>query len=354
MNNRKVVLVTGIAGYWGAHVAATLHLEPGLHVIGLDEQPPAFEIEGLDYVDAGIENPLLAEFLITEGIEVICHMKFMESVDRDGDVRSANLQGTKNILKAGHQAGVRQIIFRSSTAVYGAHPDNPAFLTEDMPLRGSRSYGYTSDWLEVESLIEDVRDRESQTSLAVLRFANIVGSSAETPFTSFLSHRSPLVLFGFDPVLQMIHESDVLAAISYSVLNKTEGVYNIAADGPMPLSRILRLVRRFPMPILHPIAYRGLHLVRKGQHRGCDYVPIEWDYLRYPWVADTGKMHREMGFSPSISSEDGLLEFAGRRSLEVEGSGSDEPPTEEVHMREIMQSRAQERNDDIPVDTEIE
>ncbi|MGB3717931.1 MAG: NAD-dependent epimerase/dehydratase family protein [Candidatus Promineifilaceae bacterium] len=354
MNDKKVVLVTGVAGYWGAHVAATLHLEPGLHVIGLDEQPPAFEIEGLDYVDAGVENPLLADFLNTEGVEVICHMKFMESVDRDGDARSANIQGAKNILKAGYQAGIRQIIFRSSTAVYGAHPDNPAFLTEDMPHRGSRSYGYTSDWLEVESLIADSRDRAPQTSLAVLRFANIVGSSAETPFTSFLNQTAPLVLFGFDPVMQMVHESDVLAAISFSVLNNTEGVFNIAADGAMPLSRILRLVRRFPMPIFHPIAYRGLNLMRKGQYQACDYVPIEWDYLRYPWVADTGKMHREMGFLPSISSEDGLLEFAGRLSSESKGSESDEPPTNEAHMREIMQRRAQERNGDIRGDGEIE
>jgi UDP-glucose 4-epimerase len=246
------------------------------------------------------------------------------------------------------------MIFRSSTAVYGAHPDNPAFLTEDMPQRGSRSYGYTSDWLEVESLIEDFRDRESQTSLAVLRFANIVGSSSDTPFTSFLRQPSPLVLFGFDPVMQMVHESDVLAAISFSVLNNTEGVFNIAADGPMPLSRILRLVGRFPMPILHPIAYRGLNLWRKGQYKGCDYIPIEWDYLRYPWVADTRKMHREMGFSPSISSENGLLEFAGRWSPESEGPGSDEPPTDEAHMRDIMQRRAQERNSDVQGDAEIE
>lgn len=354
MINKKVVLVTGVAGYWGARVAASLHLEPGLHVIGLDEQPPDFEIEGLDYVDAGIESPLLADFLNSEGVEVICHLKFMESVVCGGEVSSKNIQDARNILEAGYQAGVNQIIFRSSTAVYGAHPDNPAFLTEDMPQRGSRSYGYNGDWLEVESLIEDYQEKESQTSLAVLRFANIVGSTSETPFTSFLRQPSPLVLFGFDPVMQMVHDSDVLAAISFSVMNDTEGVFNIAADGAMPLSRILRLIRRIPMPILHPIAYRGLNLIRKGRYQGCDYVPIEWDYLRYPWVADTEKMHREMGFSPSISSEDGLLEFAGRRSLESKGSVSDEPPTDEARMREIMARRAQERNGDVRGDAEVQ
>jgi UDP-glucose 4-epimerase len=354
MNNKKVVLVTGVAGYWGAHVAAGLHLEPGLRVIGLDQQPPAFEIEGLDYVDVGIENPLFADFLVSEGVEAICHMKFMESIDCDGDVSSENIQDAKNILRAGSQAGVKQIIFRSSTAVYGAHPDNSAFLREDMPRRGSLSYGYTRDWIELESLFEDFRDKESQTALAVLRFANIVGSSSETPFTRLLRQPSPLVLFGFDPVMQMVHESDVLAAISFSVLNSIEGVFNIATDGAMPLSRILRLVRRVPMPIFHPFAYLGLNLILKGHNGDRDYLPMEWDYLRYPWVVDTGKMGRDMGFSPSINSEDGLLEFAGRWSPESKGSGSDETPTNETHLRDIMQRRARERSGDAQSEAKVE
>jgi UDP-glucose 4-epimerase len=345
MNDKKVVLVTGVSGYWGAHVAAALHLEPGLKVIALDEKPPAFEIEGLDYVDAGIENPLLADFLIAEGVDVICHMKFVESVDGDNGTRSANIHGVENVLNAGLQARVSQIIIRSSTAVYGAQPDNPAFLTEDMPLRGSRSYGYTRDWLEIESLVEGFRERESQTSLAVLRFANIVGSTADSPFTRFLDQSHPRILLGFDPMLQIIHEGDVLGAISFAVFNKTEGVFNLAADSAMPLSRILRLVRRFPRPIFHPFAYHGLKLARKGKRKGCDFAPIEWDYLRYPWVADTGKMQRDMGYSPSMSAEEALLEYAGRQATKTEQSVSDEPSTDESHMRKIIQIRTQLRDD---------
>ena len=54
MSERKVILVTGVRGYWGAQVAARLIAKvdaqetPAYHVIGLDSEPPAEEIKGLD------------------------------------------------------------------------------------------------------------------------------------------------------------------------------------------------------------------------------------------------------------------------------------------------------------------
>ena len=339
MNSMKVVLVTGISSYWGARAAARLHLEPDLHVIGLDQNPPCIDIKGLDYVDVGIENPLLSDFLMAEEVEVICHLRFLESVEHNVGISAENVNETKAILEAGRQVGVRQIVLKSSTAVYGAHADNPALLTEDMLLRGSHSYGYTHDWLEVEAMAEAFRDEESETSVAVLRFANIVGSLADTPFTRFLNQPNPAILLGFDPVMQLIHEQDVVEAIAYAVLNGADGPFNIAAEGTMPLTRMLRLIRRLPLPIIHPLAYRSLIQARKRKCGRSHQPPLDWDYLRFPWVTDTSKMHSELGFSPTISSEEALLEYAGRWSPDLKESEEDVLPPAEAHMREIMQQR---------------
>jgi len=40
MTEQRVILVDGVAGYWGGHVAERLLAEPDLHVIGLDTEPP--------------------------------------------------------------------------------------------------------------------------------------------------------------------------------------------------------------------------------------------------------------------------------------------------------------------------
>jgi UDP-glucose 4-epimerase len=339
MNSKKVVLVTGISSYWGVRAAAKLHLEPDLHVIGLDQKPPCIDIEGLDYVEVGIENPLLSDFLIAEGVDVICHLGFLESVERNAGMSAENVNEASAILQAGRQAGVRQIVLMSSTAVYGAHADNPALLTEDMPLRGSHRYGYTHDWLEAEAIVETFRDEESETSVAVLRFANIVGSSADTPFTRFLNQPNPVILLGFDPVMQFIHEQDVVEALAYAVMKDADGPFNIAADGTMPLTRMMRLIRRRPMPIIHPFAYRSMIHARKWKCGHSHKPPIEWDYLRFPWVTDTSKMHSELGFSPTISSEEALLEYAGRWLPDSKESEDDLSLSAEAHMREIMQQR---------------
>jgi UDP-glucose 4-epimerase len=122
-------------------------------------------------------------------------------------------------------------------------------------------------------------------------------------------------------MLQFIHEDDVVEALVHAVLNDTPGVFNVAAEGPMPLTRVLTLARKLPLPILHPLAYLGLDLLKGSPLRPSRFVPIEWDYLRYPWVADLSKMREEMGFAPRYMTDELLREFAGPRHTDQNGDG---------------------------------
>ena len=93
MTEKTVVLVTGVAGYWGARVAARLADEPGTHVIGLDVEPPRTQIEGLDFVQADVRNPLLAELLATEGVDTVCHLAFVETARPSDAAFDLNVPG---------------------------------------------------------------------------------------------------------------------------------------------------------------------------------------------------------------------------------------------------------------------
>ena len=57
MAERKIVLVTGVSGFWGSQLAARLLREDGYQVIGLDMTPPDDKIDGLDFVQADIRSP---------------------------------------------------------------------------------------------------------------------------------------------------------------------------------------------------------------------------------------------------------------------------------------------------------
>jgi UDP-glucose 4-epimerase len=339
MTDKRVVLITGIAGYWGSRLASRLSEEPELHVLGLDDAAPPDRNENLDFVMADLRNPALVELLESENVHSVCHLKFIENFERNEAAFDQNMMGTRKLLGACTEAGVRKIIIRSSTAVYGAHPDNSAFLTEDMPLRGSRQYGTNRDLLEIETFVNGFIGQTPQTLVTVLRFANIIGWSVDTPITRYLKLPSPPVLLGFDPMFQLIHEDDVVEAMAHAVLQDRPGVFNVAAEDPLPLVRVLRLARKAPTRIFHPLAYRSTKCFRGNRIKPLKFVPIEWDYLRYPWVADLTLMRDELGFAPVYRAEGALREFASRRQLKEDVRRRDVPANDEQHLRDVIERR---------------
>jgi len=63
MSEKKVILVTSVASFWGAQVAARLATGDSHHVVGLDARQPAREGNGVDFVLADVRNPLLVDLL---------------------------------------------------------------------------------------------------------------------------------------------------------------------------------------------------------------------------------------------------------------------------------------------------
>ncbi|UCG25144.1 MAG: NAD-dependent epimerase/dehydratase family protein [Chloroflexota bacterium] len=339
MADETVVAVTGVGSYWGGRLASRLLQEAAVKVIGLDMRAPAVEIPGLDFIQADVRSPLLGELLRGEEVGALCHLDFLGLTERSEATFEHNVMGAMKVLGACAEAGVGRIVVRSSTAVYGAHPDNSAFLTEETELRGSHRYGYTHDQLEIEAFCNGFRGQWPDVALTVLRFANIIGPGADTPMTQFLKLQSPPKLLGFDPLLQLVHEDDVVEALAFATLNRASGIFNIAADDVMPLSRIFRLVRRVPLPVYHPVAYRGLNLLQGTSLQPLRYVPIEWNYLRYSWVADLSRMRKEFGFAPVYTAAEALREFAGQRQREEGSDEKERQAYDEQSLRDLIDRR---------------
>lgn len=308
----RVVLITGVADYWGSRLAERLAAEPEMHVIGLDVAAPREKIADLDFVQADLRNPALADLLKSERVQTVCHLKFVHSVRHREAAFDANVSGTIKLLDACAVAGVGKVVLKSSTSVYGAHPDNSAFLTEAHAFRGGRRYAYTHHLLEIETLCDDFRRRNPALTVTQLRFANIVGPTADTPMTSFLKNKWAQPLLGFDPMLQIIHEADVVEALAHATLTDAPGVFNVASDPAMPLSQVMALAGKQQLPVPHPFTYWGIAALRIAGANLDRYAPIEPDYLRYPWVADLSKMRQELGFEPRYTAEETLRQFAAR------------------------------------------
>jgi UDP-glucose 4-epimerase len=339
MGDEKAILVTGVAGYWGARVAERLVTEAGCHVIGLDVGHPPGKIQGLDFIQADVRNPLLVDLLKSEAVDTVCHLAFVET-DRPSEAAfDANVVGTGRLLGACVEAGVRKVVLKSSTAVYGARPSNSAFLTEERSLRGSRRCGYIRDLVEIEAFCSGLRRQASQMILTILRFPSIVGPTADTPMTRFLKDPYAPSLLGFDPMMQLIHEDDVTAALVHAVHNDVPGVFNVAAEDVLPLNKIRGLAGKPLVSVFHPFAYWGVKLLNGTGLPLRRVMPIELDYIRYPWVADLTRMGGELGFEPLHTAEETLREFAAWRRI----PGAEIMSRGEERLRDIMEQRRRAR-----------
>jgi len=304
------ILVTGVGGYWGGRVAQKLAEDPSYHVMGLDTKAPKEPIPGLDFIQADIRNPLLVELFRSERVETVCHLAFQESSRPTETVFDYNVMGTMKVLGACANSSVSKIILKSSTAVYGAKASNPAYLSEEFPLAGSRNFGTVRDLMEIEAFCNGFRGQHPEIRLTILRFANVIGPQVVSPLTKYLREPISPSLLGFDPMMQIIHEDDVVRAAEHAVRNDYPGDFNIAAQGLMPLSKIVGLAGRVRLPVFHLFAYWGSSLVGGSGLRLSRHTPIELDYIRYRWVADLNKMREIFQYEPSISAEDALRDFS--------------------------------------------
>lgn len=312
MTDTRVVLVTGVAGFWGSRVAAQLVGRADLQLMGLDIEATGDGIKGLDFVQADVRNPLLADLFETANVDTVCHLAFAETSRPNSAAYDANVKGTIHLLEACAEAGVRKVVLKSSMAVYGAHPDNPAFLTEAHPLRGNRRYGYVRDLIDVEKFCAGFAHHAPALLTTILRFSSIVGPQVDTPMTRFLREAWTPSLLGFDPMMQVVHEDDVVRALVHALDHDAPGVFNVAAEGVMPLNRLRSLAGKRRVAVAHPLAYWAARALGAGGLGFQRYAPVELDYIRYPWVGDLRRMREELDFHTRLDAEEALQDFAVR------------------------------------------
>ena len=340
-HEKKAVLVTGVAGHWGARVAAQLVNRPEFRVIGLDTEQPNEPIEGLDFVHADIRNPLLVDLLKTEAVDTVCHLAFTESHQPNEAAFDFNVMGTMKVFGACTEAKVKKVVLKSSTTVYGARPMNSAFLTEDTPLSGGQKYGSTRDMIEIEAFCNGFRRQIPEMTLTILRFCSIIGPFADTPMTRFLNEPWAPGLLGFDPMFQVIHEDDVVGALVYAVVHDKPGTFNVAAEGVLPLTKLMGLAGKFPLRVFHPFAYWGASILGGAGLRAVDHVPLEPDYIRYPWVGDLEKMRTELEFVPQYTAEETLREFASHQRTSFYQPEATGLSDDQEGLREAIKHRGQ-------------
>jgi UDP-glucose 4-epimerase len=256
----------------------------------------------------------MSELLASEKVDTVVHLAFHDNPNHKVD-ESHYLEsvGTMRILNACRRTGVQKVVLWSQTVLYGASPKNPCFLDERKPLCADTSEAYFRDKLQAERDVLEFGQPGRGRVVTILRTAPIVGPHIDNYLTRYF--RQPLVLtvLGFDPLYQFLHEADAVAAFKRAVDVDVSGIFNIAGEGVLPLSKAVRLVGRRRLPMTRPMTAVSLGILWAAR-RGA--IPSSFvDYVQYACVADTERSRRQLGFFPLHSSQEAVTAYAEAQNL---------------------------------------
>ena len=304
----RVVLVTGVSRDLGRRFARAAAAHPNVErVIGVDVVPPRGDIGGMSFVRADIRNPVIAKVIAKEDVDTVVHMSIISTPGSTGGrsmMKELNVIGTMQLLAACQKsATVRHLLVKSTAHVYGASNRDPAMFTETSETRRAGG-GYAKDVAEIEGYVRGFARRRPDVCVTTLRCANVIGPKVDSPMASYL--RLPVIprRIGFDPRLQFLHESDLYAALGHAIRAEISGTFNIAGDGVMPLSQV---VRRLQRPTV-PVPSFGLGLLRPAH-----VAPVSPELralLTFGRGIDTTRTREVLGFQPAHSTAAALDDFA--------------------------------------------
>jgi UDP-glucose 4-epimerase len=308
------VLVTGGSGFLGSSVVRGL-AGAGHEVVSADLRVPAAPVPGVRHVVMDVTSPARVTEVVGEAHpEVVVHLASIVTPGPGSTrelERAVDVDGTRHVLDACLEHGVRRVVVSSSGAAYGYHPDNGAgnggWITEDQPLRGNEEFAYSHHKRLVEELLAGYPSLEQ----VVLRIGTILGASVDNQITALFERKRLLRIRGSESPFVFVWDTDVVAVIEQAVTGPVTGVFNVAGDGAVTIAEIAALLEKPVLTIPEPVLRAALAI---GSRLGLTaYGPEQTRFLQYRPVLDNTRLKTVFGYTPTRTSRQAFDEWRGAR-----------------------------------------
>jgi len=295
--SRSIVAITGASGYLGKLLISALTMDRKVErVIAMDILPPSkpHQSKKVEFIQIDVCKDDITK--VIKEADVLVHMAFILWRYPDSkQLDKVNVRASCNVFDAAVKAHVKKLIFTSSTVAYGIHADNPIPLTEEHPLRPNAELYYSMHKAACEKKLHEIQVKNPQMLITILRPCAIAGPNAPPgQFDAYISDPA-IVVQGYDPPAQLVHEDDVIEALKLAIHKDLPGVFNVTGDGTQSLrqateSRDGRVVA-LPLFIIKPLLWL---LWRTGK----TLAAPEWILMSlHPFIASNNKL-RGAGWKP--------------------------------------------------------
>ena len=303
--------ISGGAGFLGLHLARRLaadrHDVRSLDLVPLDE--PGVDVEELR---GDIRDEAACRELV-DGARVLVHAAAALPIRGSrAEIRSVNVDGTLTLLAAAVEAGVKRVVFVSSTAVYGVPEKHP--IEEDDPLEGVGHYGESK--IAAEEVCRAFMRRGLEC--VILRPKTFIGPERlgvfEILFDWIREGRRIYVLGDGANHYQLLAVEDLVEAIVLAARKRAAAgeTLNVGAKEFGTVRSDLQALidhagsssRITPVPAKpSEVILRGLELARLSPL-------VEWHYktAHRDSFVDVALAEQVLGWKPRLSNADALIE----------------------------------------------
>jgi UDP-glucose 4-epimerase len=280
-------------------------------VVGIDRRPFPDRPKDVEHFPIDLRRKKTRDVFRGVNASAVVHLGIMHDPRMSAEVHHEwNVVGFQKLLEYVAQYRIPKLVVLSSANVYGPRPDNPQFLVEESPLLGGAAFSEIRDLIEVDMLAQSFFWKHPETETVILRPVHILGGVRNAP-SNFLRLKMVPTLLGFDPMVQVIHEDDVVQAIDKAMTPGVRGIYNLAGPSPLPLSRVLKILGRTQLPLPHALFKGAIDQMFK-MHLTSFPAP-ELDHIRYVCMVDDQRAREDLGYAPRFSVEETVRAVDGER-----------------------------------------
>ena len=334
-NDRLTVAVTGPTGDLGIAIVNALERSRAVgRIVGMARRPfdPAERgWKKTEYRQGDVTDEQSVRDLV-KGADVVVHLAFAILSASDA-TRELNVEGSRRVFHAAGKAGAKRVCYASSVAAYGFHDDNPDWLTEEIPARGSPEHPYSQQKAEVELVLAEVLRRYPDTVAYSFRPCIVAGPEARTMLEEIpyfkLGEAMPdpvARLLGSLPILkpvipdpgaqfQLVHEDDVASAFAAAVRGLGEpGPYNLAGSGILTISDVADALGWYSIPVPMPLAEATAEIASR-----LPMMPetVAWLHsVKKPVLMRTAKAKKQLRWRPKHTAKATLKQMAAAQRAE--------------------------------------